>query len=240
MKKIFKLALIIVVVGVTALAARYGYLFNNGLTGFRYNGVPKEAQIKVACIGDSITYGYGLTNWQKHNYPEVLNERLGEDYHVANFGVSESCVSMEGNLPYINTEEYEDSLDYEADVLIFMLGTNDSRIENWTQKDSFQEDYRKLIDTYLQGEKQPKIYLATCGKAYYMEEEQEFAAYGIRPELVQEVNEFIRELAKERGYEIIEIEELTEAHPEWFQKDGIHPDIEGNEKMAEFVAETIR
>ena len=46
----------------------------------------KEGQIKVACVGDSITYGsYHIT---KRNYPAVLSKMLGDGYCVNNFGFS--------------------------------------------------------------------------------------------------------------------------------------------------------
>ena len=35
------------------------------------------AQIKVACIGNSITAGSGIKNRDKDSYPSVLNQMLG-------------------------------------------------------------------------------------------------------------------------------------------------------------------
>ena len=52
------------------------------------NSELKDCQIKVACIGDSITYGHGIKNWPKNNYPAILQQLLGDGYHVQNFGVS--------------------------------------------------------------------------------------------------------------------------------------------------------
>lgn len=59
----------------------------------------KEGQIKVACIGDSITYGsYHLT---KRNYPAVLSKMLGDGYCVNNFGFSGRTAMKDGDMPYV-------------------------------------------------------------------------------------------------------------------------------------------
>ena len=46
------------------MAGGYGYLYSHGLSGKYANTDPKEGQIKVACVGDSITYGHGVENWK--------------------------------------------------------------------------------------------------------------------------------------------------------------------------------
>lgn len=42
--------------------------------------------IKVACVGNSITYGAGISNREKNSYPAQLQYYLGDDYEVRNFG----------------------------------------------------------------------------------------------------------------------------------------------------------
>ena len=44
----------------------------------------QERKIRVICIGDSITEGYGLGDDPSVYYPSVLQELLGEDYEVFN------------------------------------------------------------------------------------------------------------------------------------------------------------
>ena len=56
----------------------FAYLYNQGLSGLYINTQPKDGQIKVACVGDSITYGHSVSNWKENNYPKVLQELLGE------------------------------------------------------------------------------------------------------------------------------------------------------------------
>ena len=42
--------------------------------------------IKVACVGNSITYGTGITNRDADSYPAQLQKLLGKKYSVGNFG----------------------------------------------------------------------------------------------------------------------------------------------------------
>ena len=135
------------------------YLYQNGLSGQYANTKPATEQIKVACVGDSITYGHGVANWKENNYPAVLQKLLGDGYHVANFGSTGACVNPNGDQPYRSGKVYQESLAYDADILIFMLGTNDSKQENWKGIEAFKENYKELLSTYLECENPPKVYI---------------------------------------------------------------------------------
>lgn len=71
--------------------------------------------MKIACVGDSLTYGYASTNPATNSYPSVLGQLLGDSYQVGNFGKSSSYVLDPDNpynikeklLSYRNTEEYK-------------------------------------------------------------------------------------------------------------------------------------
>ena len=54
------------------------------LSSFIY--YPLQAKVKVTCVGNSITYGYGLANPKTDSYPSQLQQLLGEEYEVGNFG----------------------------------------------------------------------------------------------------------------------------------------------------------
>ena len=45
-------------------------------------------KIKVACVGNSITYGSRVENREQNSYPAQLPKLLGDEYEVKNFGVS--------------------------------------------------------------------------------------------------------------------------------------------------------
>ncbi len=244
MKKTIKVVGVVVAVLVVVIVVGFAYLYNNGLSGQYANTEAKEGQIKVACVGDSITYGHGISGWKENNYPAQLQEILGEEYHVANFGSSGACVNPDGDQPYISRPVYQESLDYEADVLVFMLGTNDSKPENWTNAEDFMKDYKELLNSYLTGTKIPsKIYVGLCAECYYTDGETEgMTNFDIQPAIVDEIIEEIAAYFEsyEATVHIIDVHTLTEAHPEWFENDGVHPNNDGARAIAELVADSIQ
>ena len=58
------------------------------LVSFAVSPLFARERIKVACVGNSVTYGYGLENRETESYPSRLQALLGEEYDVRNFGHS--------------------------------------------------------------------------------------------------------------------------------------------------------
>lgn len=239
-KRLGKALLITVLVFAILLGASYGYLYFNGLSGVSQSSEPQEGQVRIACVGDSITYGHGISNWEKNNYPARLGKLMGKDYHVQSFGVPGRAVQDNSDQPYRVLEHYQKSLEYEADIIVFMMGTNDSKPENWFGEEAFKEAMLSLLDSYLAGEKQPQIYLCTPAKAFFTEGfTGNVTEYDIQPEIVDVIDGIIRQIAEERGYPLIDIYTLTAENPEWFEKDGVHPSNAGAAAIAQAVHEAL-
>lgn len=117
--------------------------------------------IRVACIGNSITYGAFIQNREKNCYPAQLQYYLGNGFEVKNFGASGTTVLSKGDSPYMQTKEYKESLAYQPDIVLIGLGTNDTKPQNWVHKDDFIADYQSLIDSYRQLDVHPRIILLT-------------------------------------------------------------------------------
>lgn len=235
-KKVGKVLMVTVLVLVLLIICGFAYLYFNGLSGVSQTSEAKEGQIKVACVGDSITYGHGISNWPKNNYPKLLGGLLGDGYHVQSFGVSGRCVQDHSDQPYRALEHYQNSLAYEADILVFMMGTNDSKPENWQGEEAFKSAVEELLDSYLSGEKKPLVYLCTPATAFFTEGfTGDLTNYDIQPEIVNVIDGIMRQIAEERGYPIIDIHTLTAENPQWFAKDGVHPNNEGAAAIAEKI-----
>lgn len=82
--------------------------------------------VKVATVGDSLTYGYGLENREKDAYPCILAEKLGHHYQVSNYGLSGRSLQSTADFPYFKEKNAQLSLESEADIVIIMIGSNDS------------------------------------------------------------------------------------------------------------------
>ena len=230
MKKVLKVLLIILLVLAAIVACGFAYLYFNGISGMSNTTEAKDGQIRIACVGDSTTYGHGIKNWPKNNYPAVLQTLLGEKYHVNNYGVSSFAVQENADRSYRTLPHYQESLAYEADYVVFMMGSNDSKPENWKGGDAFKEDLLSLLDTYGDTE----IILCTLPSAFFMEGQTEgVTEHDIQPLIVNEIADITREVAAEQGYTLLDIHAFTAEHPEWFSKDGVHPSNEGAAAMAQ-------
>ncbi|MDE6111515.1 MAG: hypothetical protein K2F65_06340, partial [Eubacterium sp.] len=117
-----------------------------------------DKQIKVACVGDSITYGCTVQNRNKNNYPAILGRLLGDNYCVNNFGYTNRTAIKDADYPYIKEKLYQQSLDFKPDIVIIMLGSNDTKKTNWN-KEKFINDYCEIIDSYLNLSSKPKLYI---------------------------------------------------------------------------------
>lgn len=222
------------------IGAGLAILFNNGLSGMHKTNSPKDGQIKVACVGDSITYGHGITNWAKENYPSVLQNLLGEDYCVNNYGVSGYCVQVEADKPYVSTDRYEESLAFEADVLVFMLGTNDAKPYNWVDVETFEKDYTSLLTSYIKNNQDIEVYLCTPATAFDDDETTPTSSFDIQPGVVEEIADFVRKYAMEHGHKLIDINDVTEGKKDWFSSDLIHPNNLGAKEIATEISKHIK
>lgn len=236
--KVIKILLIILLLLAILATAGYFYLYNHGLSGKHVDvGSPAEGQIKVACVGDSITYGHGIKDWEKNNYPVVLQNKLGDGYHIRSFGVSGRAVQDNSDQPYTALDIYTESKAYDADIVVFMMGSNDAKPENWFGADAFKTSLTDLLDSY--GDAQ--IILCTPATAFYLDGQTSGPAkYDIQPPVVTEIAGIVREVAAERGDTLLDIHELTADHAEWFESDGVHPSNEGAAAIAEAVCQTIK
>ena len=85
-----------------------------------------QTPVRVACIGNSITYGAGIENRERDAYPVQLQRMLGEGYVVGNFGKSGATLLNKGHRPYIEQKEFQRALTFAGDVVVIQLFLNDT------------------------------------------------------------------------------------------------------------------
>lgn len=237
MKKVLRVVLIVILVLALIMGGGFAYLYFNGMSGMSSTTEARAGQIKVACVGDSITYGHGISGWPKNSYPTVLQGLLGDGYHVNNYSVSSFAVQEKADRSYRTLTHYEECLAYDADIVVFMMGSNDSKPENWQDAETFRVDLESLLDSF--GDAQ--IILCTPATAFFLEGQTEGVTnHSIQPLIVEEIAQVVREVAQEKGYTLLDIHGLTAEHPEWFAKDGVHPSNEGAAAIAKAVCDVIK
>lgn len=193
--------------------------------------------IKVAAVGNSITYGMGIQDREQNSYPAQLQKVLGDQYVVENFGVSATTLMSAGDRPYIKTAQYRASLDFNPDIVLIKLGTNDSKEANAEKiKEHYKSDYQKLIDTYQSLSSRPRIILLLPVGCY--KSQGEF--FGVNKIYEQSVIPLIKELAFENDLEVIDLYHLfADNLPSYIMPDRLHPSAIGARRMVERIAPVV-
>jgi acyl-CoA thioesterase I len=109
----------------------------------------KTEQIRVACVGDSLTRGT--------EYTLFLWDHLGSGYIISDFGVGGTTVSTVSEKPYRNQTAFELAQNFRPNIVIIMLGTNDAGLNEAT--DAFKADYTALIGTFQTLPSKPTVFV---------------------------------------------------------------------------------
>lgn len=195
---------------------------------------PKPGTIRVACVGDSITFGMLALPRALNTYPAQLQKLLGDNYSVHNFGVNGHTAQKAADQPYWHHKDFERSSEYAPNVVVIMLGTNDAKSVNWKGSQQFIQDYGDLVTHYQSLPSKPVIYLMSPPAAF-TQSGNTGPNFGVSVAAVDEITVGIKQLAQERGLVFIDINAATAKHPEYFTMDGIHPDATGTKLIAETV-----
>jgi len=188
---------------------------------------------KVACIGDSITYG-SMVSPGYDDYPTVLGRLLGKRFTTGNFGAVAMNLCKSTGYSYFTTQQFKDAKAFAPDVVTIMLGTNDAkcgRIKDgkWTVHDEFCRDYAQLIADFQNLPSHPSVWVMlpvpACGET----------AFGIKGSLVEKgVGPAARAVAEKASLGAIDLFTPLRDRPEDFPDD-VHPNRQGHARMAQVV-----
>lgn len=191
--------------------------------------------VKIACIGNSVTFGAGLKNPVREAYPAVLQQLMGDGYEVRNFGLSGATLLKKGHRPYYKTKEFAAALAFKADIAIVHLGLNDTDPRNWPDfKDDFEPDYAWLLDTLKK--QNPNIKLYICRLTPIFNGHPRFKS-GTR-DWYWQIQQTIPVIANANQAQIIDLNKALHNRPDLFA-DNLHPDKEGAAIIAKTVYEKI-
>lgn len=190
-------------------------------------------KLRIACIGNSITYGAGLENRDAESYPAQLQLLLGKQYEVLNFGLSGATMLKKGNSPYWNTSTYKQAINSNPDLVFIKLGTNDSKDINRAQTSDFESDYRALIKVFQNLKSHPRIVLLSPAKAF------SDTQFGISGSYVKDhIIPVIQKIAYDENLEILDLQAIF-ADKESLFPDKVHPNAAGTGIIARRLYEFI-
>ena len=195
----------------------------------------QQHRIKVACIGNSITYGYGLPDRATQSYPVQLQKMLGESYQVENFGKSGATLLNKGHRPYMQQDEYHRAIDFAGDIVVIHLGINDTDPRDWPDyRDFFVKDYIALIDSFRVANPEARIMIARLTPI--ADRHPRFLS-GTR-DWHGEIQLAIENVARYAGVQLIDFHKPLYPYP-FMLTDAVHPDPEGAFILAQTVYSAI-
>ena len=183
---------------------------------------------RVACIGDSITFGAR----SKTPYPTQLQTILGDKWVVKNFGVSGRTLLKKGDHPYWIERAFQMAKDFKPDVVIIMLGTNDTKPQNWAHHDEFSADYKELVESFKNLDSKPKVFVCLPPPVFPP------GNYGINEENLDIEMPIIKQLATDEQAGVIDTHAPLEGKPE-LARDHVHPSEAGDALIAQAVADAL-
>lgn len=186
--------------------------------------------IRVACIGDSITWGFTLLNPWRQSYPALLQEKLGPGYEVRNFGYNDAAARFDADTPYVSKRAYRESLAWNPDIVLLMLGTNDTKSRNW-DPEIFRKDYRRIVESYRALPSAPRVILIAPIRVFPV---GGIPILGVLPENMENgVRPAIRALAAEMELELVDLQDLFTDRR--YCRDGVHPQRAGTQMLADAI-----
>ncbi|XAL98872.1 GDSL-type esterase/lipase family protein [Phycisphaeraceae bacterium D3-23] len=229
----------------TPSAIRYAWEANTTATLFNAEGLPAAPfrtddwdTIRVACVGDSITFGSTINNPASNSYPSQLSRLVGPLFDVRNFGVPGASVVNGLIQPrsgwdrgYIGQMAYQRSAVFEPDLVIINLGINDVTNEAF-DIDEFVADYTALIEAYRGLPSEPNVIIwhklapLFPGQAFYEHP---------RLALIQQA---LDRVVAETGVETLDMHTPLEGEADRFA-DKIHPDAQGAGIIADVTRDKL-
>ena len=199
---------------------------------------PQKDMVRVACIGDSITFGAGVSKTRKKDaWVYVLERKLGSAYQVINYGFIGATLQREGDLPYRKRGFLKKVKEAEPSVILLMLGTNDSKSYNWDEA-RFREQYEELVCELLEGTWPHRLVLLAPPKAFSKAKTAK-VPYDIDDGLIRgTIRTTVFAIGEKYDLQVGDLYSLTEDHPEYFL-DGVHPNKQGNKSIAEYLYGTL-
>ena len=173
----------------------------------------------IAFVGNSIT---------KSGYNIIIDEALPH-YNTYNFGVTGVTVANDDN-NYRNTQEFQEVSKLKPQHIVVMLGTNDIRFykaiyEVW--ESLWVYEYKWLITQF---KKNSKVLLCTI--PYQLKTEDTSL-------MIDKMNNKIFRIANEFELEVADINHALNTNAVYFNEDGLHPNHEGIQVMANEVLEHL-
>ena len=204
----------------------------------------KSQQLRIACIGNSITFGARLDKPDIESYPAVLAEMLKANdylnYEIKNFGIGGATILRFGTP---NLWPLIDSLDnFKPDIVIIKAGTNETvgkpRL-NWEHIGEFEKDYSDYIAEIRKVNPNCKIVICSpldmVIQTDGLSPERITDLTGRRPR-IWELRKRIKKIASTENTYFLDLTSPFKGKANLMtKKDGVHPNKDGYQYLGSLV-----
>lgn len=189
--------------------------------------------IRIACVGDSITFGDGAQNPKTESYPAQLSALLSEEFKVKNFGIPGATALRRADRPYLKNLTFHFARYFQPNLIILNLGINDIKPRNWIHKQNFVADYTTLITAFQKLSSRPQIFICYPTPVF-------FNSFGVDPAIVPtELIPLIDTVIQNNNAILLDLNTPLKVKNELFA-DGVHPNAQGYTLIAQTVFKGLR
>lgn len=171
----------------------------------------------IACIGDSITEGWGLADPKNECFPALLVQAF-PDLRIDNYGVAGALLQSQFDMGYVHTSAFRKSLEYDYDLVMIFLGAND--VWYWTSQPTIQEELIYLIEQYPHALK----LLITPLK---------MQANSFAKRKLETIRQIMFESAQQDSIFVLDLYRYSSI--DWLSLDGIHPTRFGQAEIVHII-----
>lgn len=189
------------------------------------------APLRVACIGDSITFGAFLPDRDVESYPARLQALSNGRLATTNLGVSGHTLIKAGKLSWWNSPAFDQAVAFQPEAVVIMLGTCD--VVEPDKLAGYESDLHALVDCLSALPSAPRIWLATPPPIPTLRQ------WKLNWRLNHRVIPAIRRVAQTRQIPVIDVHAALRGRADLFP-DNLHPDAEGAAIIARAAWDALR
>ncbi len=207
------------------------------------------SKARIACIGNSITFGARLTHPETESYPAVLSALLSEkrylNYEIKNFGIGGATMLRFGKP---NIWRMLDSLKiFPPDIVVIETGTNETvgapRL-NWEHISEFEKDYSDYIAAIRKISADCRIIICSpldmVLETKDLTKERKDDLSGRRPR-IWELRQRIKKIAATEHVFFLDLTKPFKGKANLMTTtDGVHPNLDGYQYLATLVFNCMR
>lgn len=185
--------------------------------------------IKVACVGDSLTYGTTLLNRKVESYPARLAKLLGKDYDVLNLGLPGYALNRQSSKCIFCSPVFNVLEKYSPKYVVALIGTNDARLKNYTSDKDFENYYRAFLTDLSQLSSSPQIIAMTSPMSYT---DTSVCEFDFSHEILERLVKIQRSILDEYNIPYIDLYSSTQGKTSLFSDDMLHFSSKGAKFLA--------